>query len=433
MDSFSDIWKAVLAYLKENMAETAYDLWIAPIVPVSFDAEKVTLSVSEFKKRVVKEKFEDKLKEALLSVMGFEIEIEFITSEEATEILKPEQSDTSKLYENSFDTFVVGPSNKFAYAAAKNVAQNPGGAFNPLFIYGKSGLGKTHILSAIEHELKRKNPAADIIYTTSEAFTSELVFYLQTKNSIAFHNKYRNATALLIDDIQFIAGKKQTEEEFFHTFNALTQSGRQVVLTSDRPPNEIPTLEERLRTRFESGLLADIQPPDFETRMAIIKNKANMLGFALPDKTAEFIAEKIKNNVRQLEGAVKKLKAVCDLQNLSPTVEVANEAVKDMMNLSRPISVTISKIIELVGSTFGVSPEHIKSDKRDKNIKNARQIAMYIMREITEMSLSEIGEQLGGKNHSTVKHSIEVVREKIDTDPAFSNTIEEVIKNIMES
>ena len=328
---------------------------------------------------------------------------------------------------------MVGPSNKFAYAAAKNAASNPGRFYNPIFIYGRSGLGKTHLLNAICIEIEKNNPNANIIYTTSENFTNELVYYLQTQNTQAFRNKYRTCDILLIDDIQFIAGKIQTEEEFFHTFNTLYENGKQVVLTSDKPPKEIQSLEERLQSRFENGLLADIQPPDYETRMAIIKSKAQFFNLSLPNDVVDYIAEKIKNNVRQLEGAVKKIYALCQMQGTEPTIEIAAEAIKDILNNSRPIEATIETIIEQTGNTFGITPENIRSERRDASIVNARQIAMYIMREITDMTYFDIGKVFGGRTHSTVKHAINETEKKINSNASFKSTILDLIKNIQES
>ena len=432
MDSFTEIWQAVLDYCKSNLNETAFNLWIQPLKPVKFENNSVTLSINEFKRNVVVDIYLPLLNDAFENVLGFNVTV-YVTVEEPEEnSSQPSVFSTPKEIKNDFDSFVVGPSNKFAHAAAKSVAANPGSFYNPLFIYGRSGLGKTHLLNAICIEIEKNNPQANIICTTSENFTNELVFYLQTKNTIAFHNKYRSCDVLLIDDIQFIAGKTQTEEEFFHTFNALTENGKQVVLTSDRPPNEIQRLEERLRTRFENGLLADIQPPDLETRMAIVKNKAEYLHLELSPEVVEFIAEKIKNNIRQLEGAVKKINAICSIHNTTPTIEIAGEAIKDILNNSQPVAVTIEKIIDQTGKTFGVTPENIRSEKRDASIVNARQVAMFIMREITDMPLIDIGKVCGGKNHSTVKHSIDTVEEKMNENSAFKATVYDLIKNIQE-
>lgn len=438
MESLKDMWQAVCDYSVENLGvnQGALDLWFKPITLKSFDGTRVILSVNnDFLFPIIEKKYSDIIKTAFIGVIGFDVEIEFVLEQQKEnefEQAEAESEISERTLGDSFENFVVGKSNNYAYAAAKKVADDPGKSYNPLYIYGKSGLGKTHLLKAIENQMKKNNPQANIIYTTCENFTNDLVYHIRTKNTYEFHNKYRNADALLMDDIQFIAKKEQTEEEFFHTFNALTEYGRQIVLTSDRPPNEIQILQERLKTRFEWGLMADIQPPDFETRMAIIKNKAEQYEIQLPDDIVEFLAEEVKNNVRQLEGAVKKLKSICALTDKKPTMDVAKEAIKELTNFNQPIAVINSKIIENVSNTYGITADNIMSEKRDKNIKDARQISMYIMREITGMSLKDIGAYFNGKTHSTVKHSIDSVREKMDEDFSFRKTVEDIIKNIQE-
>lgn len=442
MESFSDVWKAVCVYLKENMniSDAAHALWFEPVLPLSFDGKTAVLACSnKFKLNILKEKYGETLKEAFAAVIGFSgIDISFVLKDDI--VLEREAMSTPvsvRLSEepgkkSTFENFIVGSTNKFAYAVAVKVAENPGEEYNPLFIYGKSGLGKTHLLKAIEYRMKQNNPRANVLYTTSENFTNDLIYHLGVKNMSAFHSKYRTLDALLIDDIQFIAQKKSTEEEFFHTFNALTEVKKQIVMTSDNPPDEIPTLQERLKTRFKWGIMADITPPDFETRMAIVKSKADGYSLTLPPEVLEFIAEQVKHNVRQLEGAVNKLNAIKNLSGSEPTLEVAREAIKEIMNLNQPISVITTRIIENVSSTFGVTPENILSDKRDKNIKDARQISMYIIREITGLSLGDIGKLFGGKTHSTVKHSLDVVSERMDKSNTFKKTIEDTVKNVQE-
>ena len=438
MDSFMEIWEAVLKYCSQKINETAFNLWIDPLQPIGFENDSVTLYIKDdFKRGIILDKYLSLLNDAFENVMGFNVKIYITTDENELKERQVETQDEknfsfSNEIINDFASFVVGPSNKFAYAAAKNVAANPGRFYNPLFIYGRSGLGKTHLLNAICLEVEKKYPDANIIYTTSENFTNELVFYLQTQNTQAFRNKYRTCDILLIDDIQFIAGKIQTEEEFFNTFDTLHKNGKQVVLTSDKPPKEIQSLEDRLRSRFENGLLADVQPPDYETRMAIIKNKAKYFNLELSNEIVDFIAEKIKNNVRQLEGAVKKINALCQMQGGEPTIEIASEAIKDILNNSRPIEATIEMIIDQTGKTFGVTTENIRSERRDASIVNARQVAMYIMRETADMSLIDIGKVFGGKTHSTVKHSIDGVEKKMENNSSFKSTVLDLIKNIQE-
>ncbi|MEG1845375.1 MAG: chromosomal replication initiator protein DnaA [Oscillospiraceae bacterium] len=436
MNSFDDVWLAVCEYLKTEMKinDSVFNLWFKNIIPVSFDGQTAILSVENpFKLKIIKEQYSEIILKACTAILGFEIIIEYIESETVEN--KDFKDDSISLKgdtENSFDTFVVGKTNNFAFATAKKVAAEPGKNYNPLLIYGKSGLGKTHLLRAIEHEIKKNNPSANIIFITSENFTNDLISHIRTSNMQDFHEKYRNADVLLVDDIQFIVGKDQTEEEFFHTFNSMHEAHKQIVLTSDNPPDEIPNLQDRIKTRFSWGLIADIKSPDFETRMAIIKNKSEAINFDIPDNVIEFIAEQVKNNVRQLEGVIKKLNALCLFSNSKPTIETAKEAIKEAINLGQPLSVTIDKIINQVGNTFGVTKENMISEKRDKSIKDARQIAMYIMREITGMSFDEIGKYFGGKKHTTVRHSYYAVIDKTKEDSSFKKIVEDVIKNVKE-
>lgn len=436
MDSLNDMWSAICECAKEkyNVNSEAFKLWFTPITLKSFDGQKAVLSINNnFLFPIIEKKYSELINNAFNEVIGFNVEIEFTLEQLTDEKVEQKANDSGaslRTLGDNFDNFVVGKSNNYAYAAAKKVAEDPGKSYNPLYIYGKSGLGKTHLLKAIENEMKSRNPEAKIIYITSENFTNDLVYHLRNKTMYEFREKYRNCDALLMDDIQFIAQKEQTEEEFFHTFNELTEYGKQIVMTSDRSPNEIQILQERLKTRFEWGLMVDIQPPDFETRMAIIKNKAEQYDFSIPDEIVEFFAQEVKNNVRQLESAVKKIKSLCLLSNAKPTLDIAKEAIKELTTYNQPISVINSKITETVGNTYGISVENIMSDKRDKNIKDARQISMYIIREITGMSLEDIGKYFGGKTHSTVKHSIDKVRTMMDDDFQFKKTVEDIIKNV---
>ena len=444
MESLSELWDAACTYIKTDggITSAVFSLWLAPLQPAAFDGEKVTLTIdNEFKYGIVTKKFTELLEQAFFNALAFPIRLEILLVEKEKEEETPVSATASTSADelvinnraNSFENFVVGKSNNYAYAAAKKVAENPGKTYNPLFIYGKSGLGKTHLLKAIENYMKSRNPDASIIYVTSENFTNDIIEHVRFSNNPAeMREKYRRADALLVDDIQFIAGKNSIEEEFFHTFNALTENGKQIVLSSDNPPNEIPKLTERLKNRFEWGLMADIQPPDFEMRMAIIKNKADALSFSIPDAVVEFIAEQVSHNVRQLEGAVKKLQAICVLLDTTPTIEITKDAIKELMNTTQPVSVMREKILEQVSAVMGVSVNNITSDKRDKNIKDARQMAMYIIREMTGMSLEEIGKCFNGKTHSTVKHSIDSVADKMDKDKEYKGLVENIIKNVQE-
>lgn len=436
MNSYNEFWEAILGICRENMNSVAYNMWIEPLQLIKIEADRVIIAAPGFKIDLIMSKYRNLIEDAFYNVMGFNVDIELIPFEnvpkETAEQDEKNNDLTTHSLENAkltFNNFIVGPSNKFAYTASLRVAENPGSVFNPLFIYGNSGLGKTHLLNAIIEKLKSNNPDAKIVFTTSENITNDLTFAIQTKTTYDFHNKYRTCDALLIDDIQMIAGRNQTEEEVFHTFDTLIKAGKQIVLTSDKPPSAIPKIEDRLKTRFESGLLCDIQPPDFETRIAIIKDKANYLRFELPDDVCSFIAENIKSNVRQMGSAVKNIYAYCSFNNVIPTVDIAKDILKDILITSQPVSVVIENIIEKVSFTFGVTPEQIKSERRDANINSARQAAMYIIREITGLSQDEVG-KVFGRNHSTVNSSLKNVQQKMSSDSKYKNLINEIIKNI---
>lgn len=449
MKSFHDVWELSINNLKESgkISNVAYDMWIGCITPLSLDSEKAVLHVpSDFQRNIILEKYSSFIKESLENTLGFDVAIEILTEEE-----KPMQAFSSNNteseetnftlnmqnvmnnngdYEYTFDTFIVGSSNKFAHAASLAVASNPSGAYNPLFIYGGSGLGKTHLLYAICNEIEKNNKEMNVIYVKGEEFTNELIEAIGKKTTIEFHNKYRVADVLLVDDIQFIGGKESTQEEFFHTFNTLYHAGKQIVLTSDRPPKEIKTLEDRLRTRFEWGLLADVQPPDFETRVAIIRRKAQLLDIHISDEVAEYIANRLKNNIRQLEGAVKKLKAYKLLQGIDPSINLAQNAIRDILSDSQPLPVTIDKILSEVSRTFNVTVDDLKSSKQNAAVSKARQISIYIVREITQMSMANIGEEFGGRDHSTIVYAIKKIEKSLNKDIQLKETVGDIIKNI---
>ena len=440
MNSFKDIWQLVAEYLKNKTSDMIYQLWIEPIVPVSFENDKALLYVKiDYQMGMIRDRYSDLIQEGFFNVFGFPVEIEFTCDASVLEASdNQEQKEEEENYENliggeynyTFETFIVGPSNNFAHAAAMAVANNPAKVYNPLFIYGDSGLGKTHLMLAVGNTIKKNHPGANIVYVKGEEFANDMITSIQNGTTAQFRDNYRLADVLLIDDIQFIGGKEATQDEFFHTFESLFISGKQIVITSDRPPKEIKTLEDRLRTRFESGLLADIQPPNFETRVAIINRKANQLGLAIPDNVTEFIANRIKSNVRQLEGAVKKLNAFKMLDGVNPTVAVAQHAIKDILSDSQPVSVTVDKILAEVARTYSVTVEDIKSKKKTAAISNARQIAAYITRRETELSHAEIGEILGGRHYSTIIYSFNTIEEELQTNRSLQSTIEDIIKNV---
>ena len=428
MDSFDEVFSAVKSYCKQRLVDATYNLFIDGLEPISFENGVVTISVrSDFIKGMVQERYADLLKEAFTSILGFGVELEF----KVPEPVKPEPAAPASAgsYAFTFENFIVGSTNKFAHAAAQAVAANPSGAYNPLVIYGDSGLGKTHLLNAIRLEIAKNHPEFNIVMVDGEAFTNEIIGAIQNNSTAEFHQKYRAADLLLVDDIQFIAGKESTQEEFFHTFNTLYNAGKQIVLATDRPPKEIKSLEDRIRTRMEWGLIADIQPPDFETRVAIIRRKADLLGLDLSDDVAEFIANHLKNNIRQLEGAVKKLTAYRLLEGIQPVIGAAQNAIKDILSENQPIPVTIEKIVNEVARTYNITPADIRSRKRSSNISTARMTAMYVVHEITGMTMQEIGKEFGGRDHSTVVYSLSEVEKKIGTDPRFKEIVEDIIKN----
>ena len=463
MESFKELFEMVKEYTRQyvidskELSEIAYQVWIKSLEPVSFDGNTAVLYIkAEFMKKIVEEKYLGLLTKAFEAVVGFPVKVEILcetSSNPEKKEVSPASVQTSAPsavlpsysqeeidmnsqggeYEYTFATFIVGSSNKFAQAACRAVAQNPASAYNPLFIYGGSGLGKTHLLYAIASEIKESRPKTNVIYVKGEEFTNELIAAIGNESTQDFHDKYRQADVLLVDDIQFIGGKESTQEEFFHTFEALYTAEKQIVLTSDRPPKEIKTLEERLRTRFEWGLLADVQPPDFETRIAIIRRKAQLLDIEIPDEVAEYIANRLKNNIRQLEGAVKKLKAYKLLANTPPSISIAQNAIRDILNDNQPVPVTVERIISEVARTFSVSAADIRSNKRSAPISNARQVAIHIVREITQMSMSSIGEEFGGRDHSTIVYAIQQVEKNMEQNSRYKETIEDIIKNIRNS
>ncbi len=431
MESFSEAWSLVCDYCKGRITEVAFTTWISRIEPVELDfaGNIAVLQVpNDFHRQTLTRCYTSLLTEALEHIFGMTFSIRFVIPEEVAP--KEEVAAPSEDYEYTFDTFIVGPSNKFAHAACMAVATKPATLYNPLFIYGNSGLGKTHLLRAIYNSISQNYPEMTIIYIKGDDFTNEMIDAIRHGTTQDFHERYRKADILLVDDIQFIAGKDSTQEEFFHTFNSLYEAHRQIVLTSDRPAKDIATLEERLLTRFEWGLTADVQPPDFETRIAIIRRKAELLQIDIPDVVCEYIANRVKNNIRQLEGIVKKMKAYYLLNGDMPSINTAQAAISDIMSNEQPTPLTVEKIIEEVARTFGVSGADIRSSKRSSNISKARQMAMYVVREITQLPTASIGEEFGGRDHSTVVYSLQEMEKKINKDSRTRATAEDIIKNI---
>lgn len=445
MQSYKEVWDGVCDFCKAKISDVAFKTWIFCMEPVELkDSEAVFFVRSDFQRKIIYDRYKDLIINGFEATLGFPVNIKILTEDDmpegrysqtnepapSTTASDHEKSYSGADYEYTFETFIVGSSNKFAHAATLAVASNPAMAYNPLFIYGGSGLGKTHLLHAIRHEIEKNHPEMNILYIKGEDFTNELVESIRQNSQIQFRNKYRQTNVLLVDDIQFIAGKESTQEEFFHTFNSLYESKKQIVLTSDRPPKEIQTLEERLRTRFEWGLIADVQPPDFETRLAIIKRKAELLDIRIPDEVCDYIANRLKNNIRQLEGAVKKIKAYNLLAGDPPSIVIAQNAIRDVLNDNQPVPVTVDRIISEVSRTFGVTIDDIRGKMRSGNVSVARQVAMYVVREITQMSTSSIGSEFGGRDHSTVVYAIQKVVEDMGSKPHFKATVEDIIKNI---
>lgn len=436
MDSFNEIWELVQQELHDRVTEVAYKVWLKPLEFVSFKSDTICLSINAWKRPTIEDKFLGIIQSVLEDVFGFPVNVVVISPEDDNKSSSDDgnvDDSSSDEYDYTFNNFITGPSNKFAYAAAMNVANNPGKAYNPLFIYGHSGLGKTHLLMAIMDEIKKNNPNADIIYTSAEHFTNDLVHHIGNHNTHIFHEKYRSCDVLLVDDVQFISRGDQVQEEFFHTFNALTSNGSQIVLTSDRPPKEMMTLEERLRTRFEMGLIADIQPPTLETRMAIVKKKALDHEMDLSDDVIKFIADNIKKNIRQIEGIIKKIKAYQDVEGIKINMALVKKVISDIINDSQPVPVTVENIINEVSRTFNVSAADIRSDKRNANISQARQVAIYIVDQVTGLSLKSIGSEFGNKHHSTIIYALKEIKGKIEKDVSLKATVDDIIKNINES
>ena len=434
MHSFSDVFERVKEVCRGEMSEVAYNLWIDKLELTDMDSSTARLICStEFMREIINEKYNALLTAAFEQTMGFPVKVEILSQETAAVRQPPAPQKKTEFIpkkEYSFETFVVGSGNSLAHAAAWAVANNPAKSYNPLFLHGGSGLGKTHLIYAICGRIRQNHPDYKLLYVKGEEFANELILAIRNGTTAEFKEKYRQADLLAVDDIQFIAGKESTQEEFFHTFNSLYECGKQIILTSDRPPKEIKTLEDRLRTRFEWGLLVDVQPPDFETRMAIISRKADSLGLKIPEDVAAFIAGKLKDNVRQLEGVVKRLEAHANLTGAPITILLAENAIQDIMTEHTPLPVTVDRIIDEVARTYGVTAEDIRGQRRSGQISTARQVSMYVVREITGMTQLKIGQEFGGRDHATVVYALQQVAKAIKTDPRKKETIEDIIKNI---
>lgn len=456
MNSLGDIWKQVLALCKNDVSDVMYTMWLEPLQFYKLDGETAVFTVNaDFKKNIILSKFSELLKKNFESVIGFSVEIDVIVNQAADEkdndapkTAKEEKKEEEKKTEPenepektgpvkknassfTFDNFVVGQSNMFAYEIAKKVAASPG-VHNPFLIYGNSGLGKTHLLYAIYNELKRKDPAAIIIYETAEKFLSEFMNSLNTKNTQPFKNKYRNVDALLIDDIQMMRSGQSTQEEFFHTFNTLHQAGKQIVLTSDVPPKDLLGFDERLKTRFEMGLIADIQNPDIETRKNIVKNKSRELGITLSDSATDYIASNIKNNIRQIEGTLNKVEAYTKVYNRALTFDEIKTIVNDVIHVNLPIDDIVKKTIDIVSEIYGITPEEITSKSRTQTVSTARNVCMYVIKALTGITLNETG-KIFGKNHSTVINSIANIEKEMNSNQKFRSLVNDILRQVKET
>ncbi|MDE7362981.1 MAG: chromosomal replication initiator protein DnaA [Oscillospiraceae bacterium] len=443
LTSLSDIYRAVVDNcVKEyDISGAARELWLDPLVPLRMENNTFVLATNlEFKKETLTSLYLPYIEEQLKVILGVPVNVEIVVDDTVqkspiADIIKTEPvnetADTiDKKMTYTFDNFIVGPSNNLAFAAAKAVSKKQHEKYNPLFIYGDSGLGKTHLLSAIESEMKSNFPGINIIYIPAETFTNEFLHSISANNVELFDEKYRSADALLIDDIQFIAGKEQTEEKFFHIFNELYNQNKVIVLTSDRPAKEIKSISDRLRTRFSSGLAADVKPPEYETRLAIIQRKAELLHFNISEDVIDYIATKLKSNIRQIEGVVTKLNALYMVSQVKPTIAVAQNVIKDIVTDHQPIPVTVDKIIGEVAKIYNVEPDEMRSQRRTANISQARKVAIYVIQDVTGLPYESIGQEFNGRDHSTVVYAIKSVKEEMDRDSGFRSIVEDIIKNI---
>ncbi len=438
------IWDQTLEKMKEKLSRPSFETWLKATKPVAFRDDFLLVEVpNEFARDWLESRYSDLIEEILQAVTQSPLQVKFTIHSSPNEInnqqpyrdLKPDgpQSNSGAYFLNpkySFETFVVGDSNRFAHAASLAVSEAPAKAYNPLFVYGDVGLGKTHLMQAIGHYTLRQNPDLKVVYVSSETFTNELINSIRDDKTVDFRNKYRTIDILLVDDIQFLAGKERTQEEFFHTFNAMHEANRQLVISSDRPPRDIPTLEERLRSRFEWGLITDIQKPDLETRIAILRKKASIERVNVPNDVIVFIANQIQSNIRELEGALTRIKAYASMQNVPITVEMAKEALRDILALSQPKPLSIEDIQESVARFFSMRPKDMLSKKRTQNIAFPRQIAMYLCRELTDASLPRIGQAFGGRDHTTVIHACSKIINQLEKDATLRSTLNKLQENL---
>jgi chromosomal replication initiator protein len=436
----SSLWPRVLDLLKNELTEISYNTWIRTIEPISINSNTLELGVlTDFNKGILESRYLTLISNAVKQVTSRDYTVIISIPSQDSQNKRPSVNETPNNEElaNSilnpkytFDTFVIGNGNRLAHAASVAVAEAPAKAYNPLFLYGGVGLGKTHLMHAIGHYILSQNPASRVLYVSSEKFTNELINAIKDDRNEEFRGKYRNIDVLLIDDIQFIGGKERTQEEFFHTFNALYEANKQIIISSDRPPKEITTLEDRLRSRFEWGLTADIQSPDLETRIAILQKKAQTENLFIPNEVLVFIADKVVSNIRELEGALNRVIAYSSLTETEISVELCAEALKEILSASNAKVIDSAHIIDTVSRYFDLRPEEFKSQKRNRNISFPRQIAMYLCRDLVGLSLPRIGDEFGGRDHTTVIHAIDKIQEDMQNNPETKRTVEELRRNI---
>ena len=449
----AEIWVRCKDKLKESFNEKVFNVWIKPIMPLEVTDTYYKVAVkNDFFKTMLEENYAQVIEGVLAGIMSKNIKLIIETMDngssgseaaeempavpakreqqqlfnENTSVQQPDESNPNP--KDVFETFVIGNSNRFAHAAAQAVANDPAHAYNPLFLYGGVGLGKTHLMHAIGNRIKQNNPSMKVLYTSSEKFTNEIINSIQNKTTEAFRQKYRNIDCLIIDDIQFLKGKEQTQVEFFHTFNALKDADKQIIISSDRPPREIETLEDRLRSRFDQGLTADIQTPDLETRMAILRTKAASDNIVLPTEVITLLATNIATNIREIEGAYNKIVAYTSLMHMPITVETAQKVLSDMGNDIKTRTITYEGIIKVVADHYNVKQDELFNKKRTQNIAFPRQVAMYLCRELADLSYPRIGELFGGRDHTTVIHAYEKISNFKNSNLAFQNELQEIIE-----
>lgn len=446
MDSHAnELWHQILSVIQTKVSKPSFDTWLKSTKATIFSESALMICApNNFAKEWLESRYAKLIHSTVAETLGRNVQVQFTIDDLPPPAAVPPApavlpaKPVAQLHEDSFslnpkytfDTFVIGSGNRFAHAASLAVAEAPAKAYNPLFLYGGVGLGKTHLMHAIGHYVLEHNPSAKVLYISSEKFTNEFINAVRDNVGESFRNKYRKIDVLLIDDIQFLAGKEGTQEEFFHTFNALHEESKQIIISSDRPPKEIPTLEDRLRSRFEWGLITDIQPPDLETRIAILRKKAKAENLEIPNEAMVYIANQIDTNIRELEGALIRVVAYSSLINEDVSVHLAAEALKDIIPSSRPKVITIHDIQQRVGEFYGMKVEDFKARKRTKAVAFPRQVAMYLSRELTDHSLPKIGEAFGGRDHTTVIHAHEKISSSLKSDQELSKVIRNLTEKI---